>query len=93
MRLYALSCGRIRGRKNIFVPGAPKDEFLLSPIPVFVILHPRGNILFDTGPHPRAFQDPIGRWGGLAKAFEPRGDEKSGVLAQLENVANDPETP
>jgi glyoxylase-like metal-dependent hydrolase (beta-lactamase superfamily II) len=91
MKLHAMSCGRIRGRKHIFVPDAPKEEFLQSPIPVFVILHPRGNILFDTGPHPSAFQDPIARWGGLAKAFEPMGDETSGILAQLESLHLKPE--
>jgi glyoxylase-like metal-dependent hydrolase (beta-lactamase superfamily II) len=60
-------------------------------MPVFVIRHPKGNVLFDTGPHPGVFQDPIARWGGLAKAFEPLGDERSGILGQLETIGLKPE--
>jgi glyoxylase-like metal-dependent hydrolase (beta-lactamase superfamily II) len=86
MQLYALSCGQIRCRKNVFVPDAPRDEIILAPMPVFVILHPQGNVLFDTGPHPGVFRDALARWGGLAKAFEPLGDEKSEILVQLESI-------
>ncbi len=91
MRLYALTCGYVRCRKNVFVPDAPREEIIEGPMPVFVVLHPRGNVLFDTGPHPGVFQDAFARWGGLAKAFEPRGDERSGILAQLEAINLKPE--
>jgi N-acyl homoserine lactone hydrolase len=90
MRLYALTCGHLRCRKNVFVPDAPKGEFSLTPVPVFVIFHPRGNVLFDTGPHPSVFQEALARWGGLAKAFEPVGDEKSGVLSKLKELNLNP---
>jgi len=86
MRLYAFSCGYIRSRKTVFVPDAPKEEFILGPMPVFVILHPRGNVLFDTGPHPSVFRDAYSRWGGLAKAFEPIGDDRSGILDPLDSL-------
>jgi N-acyl homoserine lactone hydrolase len=86
MRLYSLTCGYIRSRKNIFVPDAPREEIIESPMPAFAVLHPRGHVLFDTGPHPGVFQDAFARWGGLAKAFEPLGDERSGILAQLESI-------
>jgi metal-dependent hydrolase (beta-lactamase superfamily II) len=90
MKLYAISCGRIRCRKNVFVPDADRNEFIESPMPVFAISHPQGNVLFDTGPHPDVFKNAAFRWGGLAKAFEPVGDEKSGILAQLENISFEP---
>jgi glyoxylase-like metal-dependent hydrolase (beta-lactamase superfamily II) len=86
MRLYALSCGSVRCRKNVFVPDAPWEEIIVGPMPVFIILHPQGNVLFDTGPHPGVFQDALARWGGLAKAFEPLGDERAGILFQLETI-------
>jgi len=91
MRLYALTCGYIRCRKNVFVPDAPREEIIEGPTPAFVVLHPQGNVLFDTGPHPGVFQDAFARWGGLAKAFEPLGDERSGILAQLEAINLKPE--
>jgi len=91
MRLYALSCGSVRCRKNVFVPDAPREEIIVGPMPVFVIRHPEGNVLFDTGPHPGVFQDPIARWGGLAKAFEPLGHERSGIFGQLKTIGLRPE--
>ncbi|MBP1722784.1 MAG: N-acyl homoserine lactonase family protein [Deltaproteobacteria bacterium] len=91
MRLYALSCGLVRCRKNVFVPDAPREEIIAGPMPVFVILHPKGNVLFDTGPNPGVFQDALARWGGLAKAFEPLGNEGSGILAQLKTMGLRPE--
>ncbi|MEW6335083.1 MAG: N-acyl homoserine lactonase family protein [Thermodesulfobacteriota bacterium] len=89
MKLYAFSCGRIRCRKNVFVPDAPKDVFIDAPMPVYLITHPEGNVLFDTGPHPEVFKD-TARWGGLAKAFAPIGDETSGVVDQLKKVGMTP---
>ena len=86
MRLYALSCGRFRCRKSIFVPGVDGNEFIESPMPVFFITHPKGNVLFDTGPHPDVFKNAASRWGGLAKVFEPIGDERSGILPQLGKI-------
>jgi N-acyl homoserine lactone hydrolase len=86
MRLYAFSCGRIRCRKSVFVPDAPRDLVIDAPMPVFLITHPRGNVLFDTGPHPDVFSDADARWGGLAKAFRPVGDPRSGVLDRLAEV-------
>jgi hypothetical protein len=49
MKLYAISCGRIRCRKNVFVPDVDRNEFIESPMPVFAISHPQRNVLFDTG--------------------------------------------
>ena len=86
MRLYAMTCGRLRCRKAAFVPQASKEEFIEAPAPVFAITHPGGTVLFDTGPHPDVFRDGGARWGGLAKAFQPIGDEASGVVEQLRSV-------
>jgi len=91
MRLYALTCGYIRSRKNVFVPDAPREEIIEGPMPVFVVLHRQGNVLFDTGPHPGVFQDAFARWGGLAKAFEPLGQERSGIFGQLKTIGLRPE--
>jgi len=86
MQIYAMSCGRLKAKKNIFLPQSDKDIFIEMPIPVFLITHPEGNVLFDTGPHPDVFNDAFARWGGLAKAFQPIGDENSGILAQLDRI-------
>jgi len=91
MRLYAMSCGRIRGQKRIFIADAPKNEVADSPVPVFFIDHPEGGVLFDTGPNPLAFEDPEAAWGGLSKAFQPLGGSDSGVVSQLKQIGVTPE--
>ena len=86
MKLYAMSCGYLRCRKAAFVPTADKSIIMESPMPVYLITHPGGNVLFDTGPNPVVFADPVKHWGGVAKAFHPLGGKESGVAAQLEKI-------
>ena len=86
MKLYTITCGYLRVKKNVFIPDADKNEFLNIPLPVFLVIHPLGNILFDTGPHPDVFKDAAARWGGLAKAFQPVGNQKDGVISQLRKI-------
>ena len=59
-------------------------------MPVFLITHPEGNVLFDTGPNPDVFEDAAAIWGGLAKAFHPIGDRESAVVAQLKKTGLGP---
>jgi glyoxylase-like metal-dependent hydrolase (beta-lactamase superfamily II) len=86
MKVYVMTCGRLRTRKNIFIPDADKNLFIEIPVPIFLITHPQGNVLFDTGPHPDVFKDAFARWGGLAKAFQPVGNDSSGILSQLAKI-------
>ncbi len=86
MKLYAMSCGYLRCRKVAFVPTADRSIVMDSPMPVYLITHPGGNVLFDTGPNPVVFDDPVKHWGGVAKAMNPLGDKDSGIVAQLEKI-------
>lgn len=85
-----MTCGLLRSRKNIYVPDVDDDVMIESPMPVFLIEHPQGSVLFDTGPHPNVFKDAPSRWGGLAKAIRPIGDHKSGILQQLKTIGVTP---
>lgn len=91
MKLYAMICGHLQCRQAIFLPETEKNKFVDMPMPAFLIAHPKGNILFDTGPHPDVFKDAASRWGGLAKAFRPKGEENDGILAQLEKTGLAPD--
>ena len=86
MKLYSMKCGYLRVRKNVFIPKADRNELIDIPLPVFLVIHPRGNVLFDTGPHPEVFIDATARWGGLAKVFQPVGIQTDGVISQLRNI-------
>ncbi len=82
MRLFAFTCGWLTGAAGLFLDGAAGR--LRVPVPAFLIDHPRGRVLFDTGLHPDVQHDPHGRLGFLADALPPEfraGDE---VTARLE---------
>ena len=89
VKLFAFTCGWLTGEFGHLMEGGEGDITL--PIPVYLIEHPKGRALFDTGLHPDCQQDPAGRLGprlaGLfGFAFRP-GEE---VSARLEAVDRDP---
>lgn len=49
MKLYLFQCGTIRTKKHLLTGGPVTDELFEVPVPFFLIVHPRGNVLFDTG--------------------------------------------
>ena len=50
-KLYAMTCGRLVGRLKDMIEG--EDGQVALPIPSYVIEHPKGRALFDTGMHPQ----------------------------------------
>jgi N-acyl homoserine lactone hydrolase len=84
MRLYAMTCGWLIGPLGNFLAGA--DGEIRVPVPCFLIEHPQGLALFDTGMHPQTQHDAAGRLGGIAKIFRVEfrpGEEVSGRLHGL----------
>jgi N-acyl homoserine lactone hydrolase len=73
MRLYALHCG---GDLMDCAAFDPFDERagtkVYNPYFMYLITHPRGNVLFDTGAHPQLGTDPEARLGPAAAAFDAR---------------------
>ena len=85
VKLYAFTCGTVTGEFAHLMEGGEGD--ITVPIPVFLIEHPKGRALFDTGLHPDCQFDPAGRLGsrhaGLFRiGFQP-GEE---VSARLEAI-------
>jgi glyoxylase-like metal-dependent hydrolase (beta-lactamase superfamily II) len=85
MRLFALTCGWLTGPAGGFLAG--EEGQLRVPVPVFLIDHPKGLVLFDSGLHPDAGTDPGGRLGLAARVFVVElapGEDVAGRLAALE---------
>ena len=61
LSLYALTCGHIEGEFGRLMEGGEGN--ITVPIPVFLIEHPKGRALFDTGLHPDCQHDAAGRLG------------------------------
>jgi N-acyl homoserine lactone hydrolase len=86
IKLYAFTCGTVTGEFGRLMEGGEGDITL--PIPVFLIEHPKGRALFDSGLHPDCQHDPAKRLGerlaGLFRiAFAP-GEEVSARLAAID---------
>jgi len=79
MRLYAFSSGFLNIDKSALQGGATGK--IDVPVGFFLIHHPKGNVLFDTGNNDKVLSDPS-YWGPLAAMLEnPANNSKSPDLA------------
>jgi len=69
MKMHVLSGGRLRMKRKVYIPDAASGEMIDLPVMCFLLRHPQGNVLFDTGCHPDVAKDPESRWGGMTKVF------------------------
>ena len=84
MKLHALTCGWLDGPMGNFLAG--EHGRLRVPVPCFLIEHPQGAVLFDTGLHPQTQTDPAGRLGVVSRVFGvafAAGEEVAARLAAL----------
>ncbi|MBI3784205.1 MAG: N-acyl homoserine lactonase family protein [Deltaproteobacteria bacterium] len=82
VRLYAFTCGWLTGPLGGFLAG--EHGRLRVPIPCYLIDHPRGKVLFDSGLHHDTQIDPAARLGALASVFEVHYAVGEDVKARLE---------
>jgi N-acyl homoserine lactone hydrolase len=87
MRLYAFHCGGERADMSAFDPFDEKVGTKIE-IPYFcyLITHPEGNVLFDTGGHPDLVRDPRGRLGAAADLYEITMREGDDIVSQLARI-------
>jgi glyoxylase-like metal-dependent hydrolase (beta-lactamase superfamily II) len=88
MRLHALTCGWLTSARGLFLEGAAGS--IRVPVPSFLIEHPRGLVLFDTGMHPESRTDPATRLGAAAPFFTVEMHEADDVGAQVAALGLDP---
>ncbi|HYM73723.1 MAG TPA: MBL fold metallo-hydrolase [Stellaceae bacterium] len=89
VKLHAMTCGTVTGEFAHLMEGGAGD--ITVPVPVFLIEHPKGRALFDTGLHPDCRRDPAGRLGErLARLFEIGFAPGEEVSARLEAIDRDP---
>ena len=84
MRLNAFTCGWLTGPTGLFLAG--EHGRLRLPVPAFLVEHPKGRVLFDTGLHPDVQRDARGRLGVLADIFPAEyrpGEEIAAHLARV----------
>jgi N-acyl homoserine lactone hydrolase len=86
MKLYAFSTGSIRVKKGIFAPGRDDDKLIEAPVQCFLIIHPKGAVLVDTGIDYHLSKDPEAYWGKISNAFYPLTRPGTDIFTQLENI-------
>jgi glyoxylase-like metal-dependent hydrolase (beta-lactamase superfamily II) len=85
VELHAMTCGWLESGLGLFVAG--EHGRIRVPVPSFLIRHPRGAVVFDTGLHVGTQRDPAARIGALAGVFQVEfapGEELAARLAALD---------
>jgi len=88
MRLHAFTCGWLRASLGNFLEG--EEGEIRIPVPSFLIEHPKGTVLFDSGLHRDTQTDPAARLGWLAKVFAVEFRPGEEIAARLEARGVDP---
>jgi glyoxylase-like metal-dependent hydrolase (beta-lactamase superfamily II) len=89
MRLYAFSSGALTVPKSFLQAGAPSTATQV-PVGFYVIRHPKGNVLFDTGNNDRIITDPS-YWGAFIQGLNPVRTPDVAIDAQLQKIGLRPD--
>ena len=90
LSVRAFTCGHLTGAFDRVMAGAAGD--ITMPVPVFLIEHPKGLALFDTGLHPDCRHDPVGRLGArMAGQYRIGLAAGEDIGARLRAIGRDPE--
>jgi len=89
MRLYAFSSGALTVPKSFLQAGAPSTATQV-PVGFYVIRHPKGNVLFDTGNNDRIITDPS-YWGAFIHGLNPVRTPDVAIDAQLQKIGLRPD--
>lgn len=87
MKLYLFQCGLLNSQKHLFTMNRGLGEPFVVPVPFFLIEHPKGKVLFDTGNALGVAQDKNRHWGaGVIEAYDPIMTEDDYVVNQLSRL-------
>jgi N-acyl homoserine lactone hydrolase len=93
MKMYAFHCGGERARRSLFDPlDSHPGATIELPYFCYLIRHPDGDVLFDSGAHPALMNDPRQRLGAAADSCDivlAPGDDVASLLSALGVAAGD----
>ena len=92
MQIYALCCGYLEFDRHVFFPDHAPGTRMTIPMSSYLLIHPNGRVLFDTGVHRQAIADPVGRLGERrATRFTVRSQVGDDVVSQFALIGMRPE--
>ena len=87
IRLYPICVGKVTLDKSTLTAGRGMGTRIKVPVPVFLITHPKGNILCDTGMHKQVAVDPVARWGeAKVNSLTPDVGPDEDAVSQIEKL-------
>jgi len=89
MKLCAFSSGALTVHRSLLQNGAENTPIQV-PVAFFVILHPKGNVLFDTGNNDRIITDPS-YWGSAIQRVNPVRTPDVAIDVQLGKIGLKPD--
>src|SRR6478672_8829191 len=89
LKLYAFSSGALTLGKGYLVNGAPMEPPIQVPVGFYVVKHPKGNILFDTGCNDKLINDP-NWWPAGLQSLKPMMTPELAMEAQLNKIGLTP---
>src|SRR5215468_9040479 len=85
-KLYVFTSGSLGGFPKGALQIGGQGNIDWAPVSFYVIVHPKGNVMFDTGNNDKTITDPDGWWGPLAKGFGLKMTQNDAMAAQLAKI-------
>jgi N-acyl homoserine lactone hydrolase len=86
-RMWALPGATVTIPRSLLMIGA-EPEPVLIPTPSFLIEHPKGLVLFDSGCNPKILDDPVAYWGPMAAGMPFQWTKSETLDKQIERVGH-----
>lgn len=83
LQVFSMPCGFLEFDTTLFFPNREKGKKFIIPVPSYLITHPQGNVVFDTGVHCQAINDPAGRLGEVSRMFVSHTKPGEEIVSQL----------
>ena len=85
-KLYVFTSGSLGGFPKAALQIGGQGNMDYVPVSFYVLKHPKGNVIFDTGNNDKTITDAEGWWGPLAKGFGLKMTKDDAIPAQLAKI-------
>src|SRR5438094_492306 len=85
-KLYVFTSGSLGGFPKAALQMGGQGNIDWAPVSFYVLKHPKGNVIIDTGNNDKTITDPDGWWGPLAKGFGLKMTKDDAIPAQLAKI-------
>ena len=85
-KLYVFTSGSLGGFPKAALQMGGQGNIDWAPVSFYVLKHPKGNVIIDTGNNDKTITDAEGWWGPLAKGFGLKMTKDDAIPAQLAKI-------